>query len=100
MSSKSVAPVKPTPRNIKPVLRVSNDEKRDLQMFLERHQLEELKDVFQREGVTLDDVLSMEDDDMKDIGIETFSLRRSLKRAIREATTTTSARARNEAQQQ
>ena len=57
-------------------------------MFLEKHQLEELKDLFQREGATLNDVLSMEDDDMKDIGIEMLSLRRSLKRAIRAATTT------------
>ena len=57
-------------------------------MFLEKHQLEELKDLFQREGATLNDVLSMEDDDIKDIGIEMLSLRRSLKRAIRAATTT------------
>ena len=62
--------------------------RKDLQMFLEKHQLEELKDLFQREGATLNDVLSMEDDDIKDIGIEMLSLRRSLKRAIRAATTT------------
>ena len=54
-------------------------------MFLEMHQLE---DLFQIEGVTLNDVFSIEDNDMKDIVIEMFSLRRSLKRAIRAATTT------------
>ena len=86
LPSKPVAPVKPVPRNIKPVLQVSNEERRKLQVFLERHQLEELTDVFQREGVTLNDVLSMNDDDMKDIGIGTFSLRRSLKMAIRGVT--------------
>ena len=47
-------------------------------MFLETHQLE---DLFQIEGVTLNDVFSIEDNDMKDIVIEMFSLRRSLKRA-------------------
>ena len=54
-------------------------------MFLETHQLE---DLFQIEGVTLNDVFSIEDNDIKDIVIEMFSLRRSLKRVISATKTT------------
>ena len=83
LPSKPVAPVKPTVRKIKPVLRVSNEEVEELEMFLARNGLEDLRDVFHREGVKLNDVLSMGDDDMKDIGIQSFSVRKSLKQAIR-----------------
>ena len=50
-----VAPVKPTPRSMKPVVRVSNEERKGLQIFLEQHGLQNLKELIHKEGITLSD---------------------------------------------
>ena len=49
-----------------------------------RHQLQELHQIFMREGVTLVDVLEMTEDDMKHVGIAKYALRKRLVKAVRE----------------
>ena len=54
---KPVAPVKPTQRQPKPELGLSDLERTELQQFFVRHGLQELLAVFLKEGVALEDVL-------------------------------------------
>ena len=82
---KPVAPVKPTQRlpQSNPELRLSDNERTELQQFFVRHCLgEELLAIFLKEGVALDDVLEMTDTEMKELGINTFSHRKRLLRVI------------------
>ena len=78
---KPVAPVKPVPRESKSDCGLSDLERTKLQKFLETHGLQELLNLFLKEGVELDDVLQMTDDEMKELGIKSYKLRKSLLRA-------------------
>ena len=78
---KPVAPVKPVPRESKSDCGLSDLERTKLQKFLETHGLQELVDLFLKEGVELDDVLQMTDEEMKELGIKSYKLRKSLLRA-------------------
>ena len=88
---KLVAPVKPIPREPKPqqhqlnqLQTLSRQEQAALEEFLGRHQLQELLQIFTREGVTLTDVLEMTEDNMKEVGITKYALRRRLLGAVME----------------
>ena len=85
---KPLAPVKPIPREPKPhqpqQQTLSGQEQSDMVQFLGRHQLQDLHQIFMREGVTLMDVLEMTEDDMKDVGIAKYALRKRLVKAVRE----------------
>ena len=85
---KPLAPVKPIPREPKlhqpQQQTLSGQEQSDVEQFLGRHQLQELHQIFMREGVTLVDVLEMTEDDMKDVGIVKYALRKRLVKAVRE----------------
>ena len=78
---KPVAPVKPVPRESKSDCGLSDLERTKLQKFLETHGLQELLNLFLKEGVELDDVLQMTDEEMKELGIKSYKLRKSLLRA-------------------
>ena len=78
---KPVAPVKPVPRESKSDCGLSDLERTKLQKFLETHGLQELLNLFLKEGVGLDDVLQMTDEEMKELGIKSYKLRKSLLRA-------------------
>ena len=80
---KPVAPVKPIQRESKPELGLSDDERVKLQQFLERHGLQELLSIFMKEGVALHDILEMTDQDMKELGIKAYTLRKRLQRVIK-----------------
>merc|ERR1719458_330639 len=81
---KPVAPVKPVQRESKPELglTLTNNERVKLQQFLEKHDLQELLTIFLKEGVALHDILQMTDTDMKDLGIQTYTLRKRLLRVV------------------
>ena len=98
---KPLAPVKPIPREPKPQQQqlqqqqqhqqqqqrqqtLSNQEQVDLEQFAGRHQLQELLQIFMKEGITLEDVLEMTEDNMKEVGIIKYGLRRRLLGAVRE----------------
>ena len=83
---KPVAPVKPIQRESKPELglTLSNNERAKLQQFLEKHNLQELLTIFMKEGVALRDILEMTDTDMKDLGIQTYTLRKRLLRVVQD----------------
>ena len=75
---KSLAPVKPNQRESKPELGLSDKERVKLQQFLERHRLQELLTFFLKEGVTLHDILEMTDQEMKELGIKGYTLKKRL----------------------
>ena len=79
---KPVAPVKPIQRESKPELGLSDDERVKLQQFLERYGLQELLSIFMKEGVALHDILEMTDQDMKELGIKAYTLRKRLLRVV------------------
>ena len=86
-----MAPVKPIPREPKPqqhqlnqLQTLSRQEQAALEEFVGRHQLQELLQIFTREGVTLADVLEMTEDNMKEVGITKYALRRRLLGAVME----------------
>jgi hypothetical protein len=85
VAKKPVAPVKPTQRAM-PELGVSSKDREQLQSFLERNSLLELQDVFLKKGVTLEDVLQMDDKEMEAIGIKAYKIRKQLHGAIRNLT--------------
>ena len=78
----SVAPLKPIPREPKAELGLSDEERAKLQQFLERHNLQELFAIFLKEGVALDDVFDMTDQEMKDLGIQAYGPRKRLLKVI------------------
>ena len=49
-----------------------------------RHQLQELLQIFMREGITLADVLEMTEETMKEVGVIKFALRKRLVGAVRD----------------
>ena len=53
-----------------------------MQQFLETHKLQELLPIFLREGVALHDVLEMTNQEMKNLGVNAYSLRKRLARVI------------------
>ena len=73
--------MKPFPRESKSDCGLSDPERTKLQKFLETHGLLELLNLFLKEGVELDDVLQMTDEEMKEVGIKSYKLRKSLLRA-------------------
>ena len=85
---KPLAPVKPIPRESKPALpqqqTLSIQERADMEQFLGRHQLQELLQIFMREGITLADVLDMTEETMKEVGVIKFALRKRLVGAVRD----------------
>ena len=87
--TKPLAPVKPIPREPQPQQqkqqqKLSNQEQMDLEQFVGRHQLQELLQTFMREGITLEDVLEMTEDNMKEVGIIKYGPRKRLLEAVRE----------------
>ena len=97
--TKPLAPVKPIPREPKPQHKqlqqqqlqhqkyqqaLTDEEQGDLKQFAGRHQLQELLQIFMREGITLEDVLEMTEDNMKEVGIIKYGLRKRLLEAVRE----------------
>ena len=62
---------------------LSDEEKIDLQQFLERHQLQDLLQILLEEGVTLTILLDMTDDNMKEVGIKKYGRKKQLLEAIR-----------------
>ena len=85
---KPLAPVKPIPRESKPPLpqqqTLSLQERADMEQFLGRHQLQELLQIFMREGITLADVLEMTEENMKEVGVIKYALRKRLVGAVRD----------------
>ena len=85
---KPLAPVKPIPRESKPPLpqqqTLSIQERSDMEQFLGRHQLQELLQIFTKEGITLADVLEMTEETMKEVGVIKFALRKRLVGAVRD----------------
>ena len=73
--------MKPVQRESKSDSGLSDLERTKLQKFLETHNLQELLNLFLKEGVELDDVLQMTDEEMKELGIKSYKLRKSLLRA-------------------
>ena len=62
----------------------SNQLNTNLITFLRRYNLMALKEVFQRQSIDLEDVLGMQKDEMEEIGITTFKLRKKLWAAIQD----------------
>ena len=58
------------------------EERLELNAFLENNFLIELQEIFVKECANLQDVLKMNMEDMKNIGIKTYKLRRDLFKAI------------------
>ena len=79
---KPVAPVKPIQRESKPEFGLPDNERAKLQQFLEKYGLQELLTIFLKEGVALHDILEMTDQDMKELGIKAYTLRKRLLRVI------------------
>ena len=87
--TKPLAPVKPIPREPKPQQQqqqqtLSDREQVDLEQFAGRHQLQELLQIFMREGITLADLMEMTEENMKGVGIKKYALRMRLLGAVRE----------------
>ena len=68
----------------KPEEDTSNQLNTNLLTFLHRYNLMALKEVFQRQSIDLEDVLGMQKDEMEEIGITTFKLRKQLWAAIQD----------------
>ena len=81
---KPVALVKPMVRESRVELGLSDNERVTLLQFLQRHSLQELLAIFLKEGVALQDLLQMTDNDMKNLGIRAYGLRKRLLRVIEE----------------
>ena len=62
-------------------LKATEEEMKELHDFLESNNLLELEPIFKREGITLEDILEMKDEEMKKIGIEKYRLRREVMEA-------------------
>ena len=71
------------PRENLPALRVSVEASLELGQFLRSNKLTELGELLTRAGMTLEDVLTLDDQEMTDLGIGTYRLRKILLTAIR-----------------
>ena len=65
-------------------LGLSDNERVTLLQFLQRQSLQELLAIFLKEGVALQDLLQMTDNEMKNLGIRAYGLRKRLLRVIEE----------------
>ena len=76
-----VAEVKPTARE--PIM--GQEDRDGLCAFLRKHRLLEIQELLFNKGVTLVDVLEMDVQEVEELGIQAYRLRKHLKRAIMEA---------------
>ena len=79
-----VAAVMPVKRDDSGDPDISDKQRQELHKFLCRNSLEELAERLVRLGVTLEDVLEMNDEDMRDVGIKSFKVRKQLRVAAQE----------------
>ena len=79
-----VAAVKPVKRADSVDPEISDKQRKELHEFLRKNNLEELSERLVRLGVTLEDVLEMNDEDMRDVGIKSFKVRKQLRVAAQE----------------
>ena len=61
---------------------LSDDERAKMQQFLESHGLQKLEAIFLEKGVALEDLFEMTDEDMTDLGIKVYRLRKQLQKVI------------------
>ena len=61
---------------------LSDDERAKMRQFLESHGLQELEAIFLEKGVALEDLFEMTDEDMTDLGIKVYRLRKRLQKVI------------------
>ena len=61
---------------------LSDDERAKMQQFLESHGLQKLEAIFLEKGVALEDLFEMTDEDMTDLGIKVYRLRKRLQKVI------------------
>jgi len=84
IQEKIANPVGEMARKEKSVLGVSEEANNELKAFLRNSDLAELEEIFSRSGVTLEDVLEMDDHEMKTVGIGAYKIRKALHKAVRE----------------
>ena len=70
-----VAEVKPVKRADTADPEISDKQRQELLEFLRRNSLEELAEKMFRAGATLEDVLDMDEEDMREVGIHAFKVR-------------------------
>ena len=68
----------PIQRPTETELNLQDQEKMKLQQLLERNSLPEVLHLFLKEGVSLADILEMTDDEMKELGIKAYGIRKRL----------------------
>ena len=61
---------------------LSDDERAKMRQFLESYGLQELEAIFLEKGVALEDLFEMTDEDMTDLGIKVYRLRKRLQKVI------------------
>ena len=61
---------------------LSDDERAKMRQFLESYRLQELEAIFLEKGVALEDLFEMTDEDMTDLGIKVYRLRKRLQKVI------------------
>lgn len=69
---------------------LSDDERAKMQQFLESHGLQKLEAIFLEKGVALEDLFEMTDEDMTDLGIKVYRLRKRLQKVIEDLPAVTS----------
>ena len=79
---KPIVPVIPVKRQPTLELGLSNEEAVRVEQFLERHGLQELLQIFLKKGVAVDDILEMTKEEMEELGIKAYGLRKRLLRVI------------------
>ena len=79
---KPVLPVRPVKRQPTLELGLSNNEAVRVEQFLQTHGLQELLQIFLRKGVAVDDILEMTKEEMEELGIKAYGLRKRLLRVI------------------
>ena len=89
MNQVQVARVKPSPREKKEPLKIDQKDRDDLCSFLRQHGLLELQDTLVKENVTLADIQDMNMEEMRNLGIHTYKLRRTLSRILSDTGSTT-----------
>ena len=77
-----VVPVIPVKRQPTLELGLPKEEAVRVEQFLERHGLQELLQIFLRKGVAVDDILEMTKEEMEELGIKAYGLRKRLLRVI------------------
>ena len=77
-----VAAVTPVKRDDMPSMRVSDSERFELNRFLERAGLAGLQKMFLNRGVTLQDLRTMDDEEMEKVGVKLYKDRKCLRNTI------------------